>query len=87
MLHPVLLRGGIQDLADDGYRVFVEISTHPIITNLVTETLDDLGIDDHAVIPTMIRNQSSQRVLLASLVAMWSVGTPIEWKSMFQGVD
>ncbi|CZR60816.1 related to 6-methylsalicylic acid synthase [Phialocephala subalpina] len=87
MLHPVLLRGGIQDLADDGYRVFVESSTHPIITNSVTETLDDLGIDDHAVISTIIRNQSSQRVLLASLVAIWSVGTPIEWKSMFQGVD
>lgn len=58
--------------------MFIEVSTRPIITNAAAETLDDLDIEDHAVIPTMVRNQSSQRALLASLVSVWFIGTLIE---------
>ncbi|KAE8443079.1 hypothetical protein EG329_002402 [Mollisiaceae sp. DMI_Dod_QoI] len=87
MVHPVLLTGGVQALAEDGYRVFVEVSSHPIITHSVRETLDSMDIEDYTVIPTMVRNKSSQKSLLASLVAMWAVGIPVEWKSMFQSAD
>ena len=87
MVHPVLLTGGVQALAEDGFKVFVEVSSHPIITHSVRETLDSMEIEDYNVIPTMIRNKSPQKSLLASLVTMWSVGVPIAWKAMFQGAD
>ncbi|KFA45404.1 hypothetical protein S40293_09902 [Stachybotrys chartarum IBT 40293] len=58
MVAPVRLREATQALAQDGHRMFVEVSAHPIVADSVSETLEamDLG-SDVLVLPTMLRNK------------------------------
>jgi len=87
MLQPVLLTGAIEAAVEDGYRVFLEVSTHPVITHSVNEKMMDMDIEDYAVIPTLLRNKPTRKALLRSLVTMWSKGVEINWKMIFAGLD
>lgn len=86
MLKPVLLDDAMKAAAADGYRIFLEVSTHPVISHSVTESLVELGIEDHAVVPTMLRNKPAGRALLKSLVTLWCRGASVDWKTFFAGV-
>ena len=33
----------VRALAGDGYRVFVEVSSHPVLTAAIAETVEDAG--------------------------------------------
>ncbi len=87
MLKPVLLNNTMKAAAEDGYRIFLEVSTHPVISHSVTETLMEVGIEDHAVIPTLLRNKPARRALLKSLATMWCRGVSIDWKMVFSGAN
>ncbi|ERF77015.1 6-methylsalicylic acid synthase [Endocarpon pusillum Z07020] len=87
MLKPVLLNAAMKVAAEDGYRIFLEVSTHPVISHSVTETLMDMGIEDHAVIPTLLRNKPAQRAILKSLATMWCRGVAVDWNMLFPGVN
>ncbi|KAH8585959.1 polyketide syntase 2 [Bisporella sp. PMI_857] len=87
MVKPVLLTSTVEAAAKDGYRVFLEVSTHPIITHSVNETMMGMDIEDFVVIPTLLRNKPTRKALLKSLVTMWSKGVTINWKLLFAGVD
>jgi 6-methylsalicylic acid synthase len=86
MLRPVLLTNAIKAVAKDGYRIFLEVSTHPVITHSVNETMMDMEMEDFAVIPTLLRNKPTRKALLRSLIMMWSKGATINWKLLFDGV-
>jgi 6-methylsalicylic acid synthase len=87
MLNPVLLTGAAEAAAEDGYRVFLEVSTHPVITHSINETMMNMDIEDYIVIPTLLRKKPAQEALLKSLALMWSKGVTINWKQLFTGVD
>ena len=87
MLKPVLLDTAMKAAAEDGYRIFLEVSTHPVISHSVTETLIDMGIEDHAVVPTLLRNKPARRAILRSLATIWSRGVSVDWKMLFAGVS
>lgn len=87
MLDPVLLNSAIEAAAEDGYRVFAEISTHPVIAQSVNETLMNLDIDDFTVIPTLLRNKPAQPLLKKALASMWCKGIDIEWRKLFAGLS
>ena len=86
MLQPVLLTRAIAAAADDNYRIFLEVSTHPVITHSVNETLMDMEIEDAAVIPTLLRNKPTRKALLKSLVSAWCKGASVDWNMLFSGV-
>ena len=87
MLKPVRLTDAVKSAAEDGYRVFTEISTHPVITHSVNETLMELELEDVSVLPTVMRKQSPISAILQSIVGMWCWGTPVEWKTLFANID
>jgi 6-methylsalicylic acid synthase len=87
MLKPVLLNTTMKAAAEDGYRIFLEVSTHPVISHSVNETLMDMGIEDHVVVPTLLRNKPARRALLKSIATIWCRGASIEWKMLFPGVS
>ncbi|EPE32134.1 Malonyl transacylase ACP-bd [Glarea lozoyensis ATCC 20868] len=86
MVRPVLLTSAVEAAAKDGYRVYLEVSTHPVITHSVNETLMDMDIEDAVVIPTLLRNKPTRKALLKSLMMMWLKGVTINWKLHFGGV-
>lgn len=87
MLQPVLLTNAVRTATDDGHRVFLEVSSHPVITHSVNETLMDMDVEDFAVIPTLLRNKPARKALLKGLANLWSKGVSVDWNMPFDGVQ
>ncbi|KAK6008858.1 hypothetical protein QM012_000761 [Aureobasidium pullulans] len=79
MISPVLLRDAVVLAARDGYRAFVEVSSHPIITHSINETLEDAGLDDFLAIPTMLRNKTPLDNIFTAVGKIHCFGCPIKY--------
>ncbi|KAJ3577905.1 hypothetical protein NPX13_g2665 [Xylaria arbuscula] len=79
MVEPVLLRGAIKAAAADGFRAFVEVSSHPIVAHSITETLSDAGFSDCIIVPTMLRNKPAAKQLMACIGKLHSFGCPVAY--------
>ena len=85
LIRPVLLTSTINAAAEDGYRTFLEVSSHPIITHSINETLMDAEISDATVIPTLLRDKSTKQSIQASLASLYCAGAAIEYKKAVPG--
>lgn len=85
MVKPVQLTKAIEAAKDDGFRVFVEISAHPIIAHSIQETLDVADVTDALVIPTGLRNQEEAKTLLLALAKLHCAGDNIAFKEGLPG--
>ena len=72
----------IQDLADSGHRVFVEVSPHPVLVQAVAETL---GTDQAVAAGTLRRQDGGLGQLLASAAEIFTRGVPVNWAAVFDG--
>ena len=86
MINPVRLTNAVQAATEDGYCVFLEVSSHPIVAQSIEETLIDLEAEDPVVISTLRRDQPTRQALIGSLGALWVRGIDIRWKRFFEGV-
>ncbi|MET7408193.1 type I polyketide synthase [Streptomyces parvulus] len=77
----VLFETSVRRLADDGFRVFVEMSPHPVLTVPVQETVEDL--DDTLVLSSSRRDGDEVRSLLGSLAQLHVRGGPVDWSAVF----
>ncbi|MFC8845293.1 MULTISPECIES: type I polyketide synthase [unclassified Micromonospora] len=81
--NPVRLATAVQAAAEDGYRVFLEVSSHPVVAHSVSEVLADSGVEEAFVTGTLRRNQSEQQALLAALAALYCHGVPLDLAAQF----
>ena len=79
MISPVLLQNAVNSAVEDGYRAFVEVSSHPIVTHSIHETLQGCGVDDYLAIPTMLRNKVPLDNIFAAVGKLHCFGCPIEY--------
>ena len=63
--------------AEDGHRVFLEVSAHPVVAHSIAETLLALGIDDHAAIPVLRRDSAERRALATAVAALHCCGVDV----------
>ena len=80
MVKPVLLTQAVSAAVGDGFKVFLEVSTHPIISHSVEETLLNMGIEEPVVIPTMTRRKEAERSIFKTIAHLHCVGASISWK-------
>jgi len=78
----VLFSTAIDRMIQDGSKLFVELSAHPVLSTSVREGLDDLGVTGE-VIPTLRREQDEQKMLLATLAGLFSGGVSIDWQKIY----
>ncbi|MEU1631167.1 type I polyketide synthase, partial [Streptomyces sp. NPDC020096] len=71
-------------LLADGYRVFVEVSAHPVVTVGVQETIDDTGVTA-AAIGTLRRDEGGVERFLLSLGEAFAHGATVDWDVFFAG--
>jgi 6-methylsalicylic acid synthase len=86
--NPVRLVDAVTAAARDGYRNFLEISAHPIVTHSINEILNR----DEAAVPgedttvfvsgTLRRNVSDRAALLASAGALYCRGIAVDWSRL-----
>ena len=72
----------IEALLLDGHRVFIEASTHPVLTVGMQETFDRAGVDATTV-PTLRRDHGGQDQLVRSLAQAFNAGVPVDWTTLF----
>ncbi len=74
----------VRVLAEDGHRVFVEASPHPVLTGAITDTLDDVGVSASIVTGTLRRDEGGSERLLASLAEAYVNGVRIDWSTVLE---
>ncbi|CAM02153.1 ansamitocin polyketide synthase A [Saccharopolyspora erythraea NRRL 2338] len=76
----------VDTLAEQGYRAFVEASSHPVLTTSVQEGLDQRQQPVTAVVTgSLRRDDGGLDRFLASLTRLWAAGVPIDWSAVFEG--
>ncbi|RVW03612.1 type I polyketide synthase [Rhodococcus spongiicola] len=75
---PVRFEQATRSLAADGYRLFVESSSHPVLTVPLQETLDAAGIAGRAL-GTIRRDRAGLRQFTTALAEAQVSGARIEW--------
>ncbi|WP_246227847.1 type I polyketide synthase [Mycolicibacterium helvum] len=63
--------------AEDGHQLFLEVSAHPVVSHSIVETLLHLGIDEHAVVPVLRRDQPERRAVAVAVASLWCHGAEV----------
>ncbi|WP_165975791.1 acyltransferase domain-containing protein, partial [Actinomadura rubrisoli] len=79
---PVRFGAAVEALAEQGHRVFVESSSHPVLTSSIEEVLDTTG---GVVAGTLRRDDGDLDRVYASAAQLWTAGVPIDWTGAFHG--
>ncbi|WNE94540.1 SDR family NAD(P)-dependent oxidoreductase [Streptomyces luomodiensis] len=72
----------VEALLADGHRVFIEASSHPVLTVGMQETFEQAGVEAVAV-PTLRRDHGGRAQLLHSLGQAFIAGVDVDWKAAF----
>ncbi|MFC4118941.1 type I polyketide synthase [Nonomuraea zeae] len=79
---PVRLADAVAAAAADGYRAFVELSAHPVVTHSVLETLSAGGHEEVFVGTSLRRNRPARATLLAGVAAAHCAGLDVDWRGL-----
>jgi phthiocerol/phenolphthiocerol synthesis type-I polyketide synthase D len=83
--NPVRFAQAVQAAAADGYRCFIEVSPHPVVTSAVSDTLADAGFTGCAVLGSLRREQPARTALLANVGQGYCRGLPVVWETLYPG--
>lgn len=67
----------VRAAAEDGHRLFLEVSAHPVVSHSIAETLLGLDIGEHAVLPVLRRDQPERRAVGAAVAGLYCHGAPV----------
>ncbi|MFG2018027.1 type I polyketide synthase [Actinomadura geliboluensis] len=77
----VLFESSVRRLADDGYRVFIEMSPHPVLTVPVQEMVDE--VDGAVVLSSSRRDRGEVEAMADSLAQLYVRGGTVDWAALF----
>lgn len=80
--HAVRFAAAVQAALEDGYRVFTELSPHPLLTHAVDQTAGSLDIA-HAALASVRREQELPYGLRAVLADLHSAGARIDFSVLY----
>jgi len=83
--NPVRLAEAVQAAAQDGYRAFLEISPHPVVTHSVLETLTSCGHEDVLVGASLRRDRPARAALRAAAATAHCHGIRLDWGELHSG--
>ncbi|KAH8424394.1 type I polyketide synthase [Aspergillus melleus] len=85
MISPVRLTSAVQAAKEDGFRIFLEVSSHPLVAHSIEETLVDSDAGEHVVIPTLRRDQPAEKSILRAIGRLHCSGVEIDWENQISG--
>jgi acyl transferase domain-containing protein/NADPH:quinone reductase-like Zn-dependent oxidoreductase len=74
-------------LLDEGFRTFIEVSPHPVLTTAVQETVEDAGDWKTVVVGSLRRDEGGWDRFLTSLAAAYVRGIAVDWSGAFSGLN
>ncbi|WP_376775159.1 type I polyketide synthase [Saccharopolyspora phatthalungensis] len=75
---PVRFRDAVDAAIDDGHRLFLEVSAHPVVSHSITEILHDRGAAGMAV-ASLRRHRGERDCLLDALGKLYRQGVDPDW--------
>ncbi|WP_425288548.1 type I polyketide synthase [Streptomyces melanosporofaciens] len=78
---PVRFADTVQALLADGHRVFIESSTHPVLTVGMQESFEEAGADG-VTVPTLRRDHGGRARLIESLALAFTAGVAVDWTTL-----
>ncbi|MCM4084181.1 type I polyketide synthase [Paractinoplanes hotanensis] len=84
MRRPVRFAAAVERLLADGYRHFVEVSPHPVLTAAVQD-IAAAGPDAVAVTGTLRRDEAGPAREVRTLAEAWVAGIGVDWSSVLTG--
>nr|WP_311766737.1 SDR family NAD(P)-dependent oxidoreductase [Streptomyces rhizosphaericus] len=72
----------VQALLADGHRVFIEASTHPVLTLGLQETFEEAELPA-VTVPTLRRDHGGLAQLLHSLAQAFTAGVDVDWTTLY----
>ncbi|QLH24133.1 type I polyketide synthase [Streptomyces sp. Rer75] len=83
---PVRFQPAVEALAEQGHGTFIEVSSHPVLTASVLETLEELEPTAAPVVAdTLRRDDGGLDRFLTSLAEVWVQGVEVDWARAFEG--
>ncbi|MFF3555003.1 type I polyketide synthase [Streptomyces tsukubensis] len=80
----VVFETAVRRLAGDGFRVFIEMSPHPVLTVPVQEITEDTeGVEGAVVLSSVRRGRGEAEAVLGSLAALHVRGGQAAWDALF----
>ncbi|MEV7189637.1 acyltransferase domain-containing protein [Kitasatospora sp. NPDC093102] len=76
----VLFESSARRLVDDGFRVFIEMSPHPVLTVPVQEIVE--GTEDAVVLSSSRRDRGEAQALVGSLAQLHVRGGAVDWEAL-----
>ncbi|MET7298774.1 type I polyketide synthase [Embleya sp. NPDC005575] len=77
----VLFESSVRRLIDDGFRGFIEMSPHPVLTVPVQEMVED--VDDAVVLSSSRRDRGEVEAVVGSLAQLHVRGGAVDWSALF----
>ncbi|ROP31327.1 acyl transferase domain-containing protein [Couchioplanes caeruleus] len=77
----VLFEPAVRRSVEDGFRVFIEMSPHPVLTVPVLEIVEDR--DDALVLSSTRRDRGEVEALAGSLAQLYVRGGSVDWTALF----
>ncbi|MGW5355481.1 type I polyketide synthase [Streptomyces sp. NPDC004031] len=81
---PVRLTEAVDSLLAAGHRVFVEVSTHPVVVPALQQCFEAAGIDAHAS-GTLRRGEGGPAQLALALGQAFTAGAPVDFRAWYGG--
>ncbi|KJZ74128.1 hypothetical protein HIM_06577 [Hirsutella minnesotensis 3608] len=83
MISPVKLRAAVDCAVDDGHLAIVEVSSHPVVSQSISETLSERGLDDCdcVVISIMNRDASPRMTIQQAIARLYANGVDVDFES------
>ncbi|MBL1102723.1 type I polyketide synthase, partial [Streptomyces coffeae] len=75
----------VRALLDDGFRVFVESSAHPVLTMGVEQTAEEHGNSPVTVVGSLRRDEGGLERFVASVAEAFGGGASVDWAALFEG--
>ncbi|SNT62377.1 Acyl transferase domain-containing protein [Streptosporangium subroseum] len=87
MRQPVRFAAAVQRLLADGYRHFVEVSPHPVLTAGIQDIAAGGAGDtaDTAVAGTLRRDEDGPDREIRTFAEAWVAGVPVDWATVLTG--
>ncbi|GAB2758412.1 hypothetical protein GCM10027199_35930 [Amycolatopsis magusensis] len=81
---PVNFAGAVKVLLDDGFRVFLEPSAHPVLTMAAQQTAESLDVPTVAV-GSLRRDEGGPARFMTSLAEAYVAGVRVDWRVFYAG--
>ncbi len=81
---PVFFAATMEQLLQDGYNVFLEISPHPVLAGSIAECASRHK-QEATILASLRRKEHDQLMMLSALGTLYTMGYDVNWQAFFSG--